>query len=639
MKLNVFNGGLHTAPLPQYLNIQDAVELRNVDVQKVALASQKDKKSTNIQVKQNSVYLESKGIWVEFDKPIDYVEYNKNLYVADGVGRPRRYDGNTSYNLGIAAPTVALTPTFDKAPSMPTDYRTVLKEVGLGLGLPVDEVYYFIVKRSVTDGYNSKGIIVHVTRDSVTTIATNVTKPPIYVTSSSGEQDTDLEVRIGNFGTDNTEELIDIYRLYKGAWRYVSTTWGEFYLYDNTYDISSGFEWNPDDGPDISGVVQYVYTFENTNTGAESGPSPLSIELDLTDDGATSVHLANIQSSNDPQVNRINIYRVGNGYAEFMLVAKIDKNPSGLFAGTWFDFGTEPVGDILTTQDIGLPPTGMIAITEAYAMLFGAKGSRLYFTLPGKPDMWPNLYFIDFAFEITMIAPVATGILVSGKLRTDILLGTNPLSFSRQPLNNNQGCIDRKSLQLVGKSAMWVSTDGICQSSGGPIGVITRDRLGKTEFKPKQSAVHDDIYYLLETNRTLFLVDYRKGVIFHKQVVGIDQIMVGADTLYGWNSGKLYELFKGDNLLEFKYISPKFFEGQGTRVKQYKNMYILYEGDIMVKVYVDDIEVQTKELSGKGNAQLKLPQTAQKGNYLQLEITGTGVVHEIYWEPTSGDAG
>lgn len=631
MKLNKFNGGLHTSPEPQFIAIEEARQLLNVDVEAGSLASMKSNLASGIATSQHAQYFNAKEQFVDFDKPVDTVEYGNNLYIVDGVNKAKLYDGSNFYNLGIEPPTTKIKATPTYGPEMPLYYEYQVKQVDKGYGIAAAEVYYFVVNKA-PEG-TSKGIVLRATSEGVTTIATDVLEPPVY-SASSEERTFDLKVSIGEFSGFEKVDYLIVYRLFKGKWRQVSITYEDYWIIDQGGDLSNNLEYNPTFSVDITGTIQYAVTFENSASGAESAPGPLSDELDLGIRGAVNVLLENIPVPTDPQVDTVNIYRLGNGYADFVLVAQI---PVG--AASWFDLGNDDItGELLTTVDNGVPPVGMTFITEAYAMLFGVKGNRLNFTPPGEPDNWPALFFIDFAHDIVAVAPVATGLLVLTKYTTEIVLGTNPYGFSKQTLDNSKGCISAKSLQLVGKSAMWVSTDGICQSSGGPVVVITRPKLGKKSFRVRQSAVHDDIYYLLQEDRTLFVADYRNGLIFHELTPGVEQIVRAADTLYGWVNGELYELFAGDELLEFQYLSPRLFEGQGTRVKQYKNVYILCEGAIIIDVRLDGVSVQIKELSGKGNFTLKIPQDKQKANYSQLYIRGKGKVHEIYWEVTTGDA-
>jgi hypothetical protein len=631
MKLNKFNGGLHTSPEPQFIAIEEARQLLNVDVEAGSLASVKSNLASGIATSQHAQYFNAKEQFVDFNTPVDTVEYGNNLYIVDGVGRAQRYDGSNFYNLGIEPPTTKIKATPTYGPEMPLYYEYQVKQVDKGYGIAAAEVYYFVVNKA-PEG-TSKGIVLRATSEGVTTIATDVLEPPVY-SASSEERTFDLKVSIGEFSGFEKVDYLIVYRLFKGKWRQVSITYEDYWIIDQGGDLSNNLEYNPTFSVDITGTIQYAVTFENSASGAESAPGPLSDELDLGIRGAVNVLLENIPVPTDAQVDTVNIYRLGNGYADFVLVAQI---PVG--AASWFDFGNDDItGELLTTVDNGVPPVGMTFITEAYAMLFGVKGNRLNFTPPGEPNNWPALFFIDFAHDIVAVAPVATGLLVLTKYTTEIVLGTNPYGFSKQTLDNSKGCISAKSLQLVGKSAMWVSTDGICQSSGGPVVVITRPKLGKKSFRVRQSAVHDDIYYLLQEDRTLFVADYRNGLVFHELTPGVEQIVRAADTLYGWVNGELYELFAGDELLEFQYLSPRLFEGQGTRVKQYKNVYILCEGAIIIDVRLDGVSVQIKELSGKGNFTLKIPQDKQKANYSQLYIRGKGKVHEIYWEVTTGDA-
>ena len=70
----------------------------------------------------------------------------------------------------------------------------------------------------------------------------------------------------------------------------------------------------------LNATYQYVYTYYNSYTGVESGPSFVSVEVSPSSD---KVDISGILVSSDPQVTHKRIYRVGGGLTSFTLVDTI----------------------------------------------------------------------------------------------------------------------------------------------------------------------------------------------------------------------------------------------------------------------------------------------------------------------------
>jgi hypothetical protein len=73
-----------------------------------------------------------------------------------------------------------------------------------------------------------------------------------------------------------------------------------------------------------TGKYTYYTTFLNSATGEESDPSPISNEIEITLD--THIHLTGIDTTTDPQVDKVNIYRNANGVTgQWWYVAQINE--------------------------------------------------------------------------------------------------------------------------------------------------------------------------------------------------------------------------------------------------------------------------------------------------------------------------
>lgn len=637
MKIQKFEGGLNTRIRPHMINLNEAERFNNIDNASGILFPIRDKTESRLNVSRYNIIYNALREWISTDEFRSYVEFEKKLYWTNGTGRPQKFDSNGQFNLGITAPTSAPTLT---AGSTVDAVETIDSVPGYTGTLTNTEHQYIIVNDNGTYYSNALKININLARP----------EPEFdwyleedfwedYRREPYADRDRDIYnnfyynyntlanrniVFSGVEGITFGSNGVKVFRLYAGKYYLVGSLADSLAtLDDNVLDISANAELDGAAIAPINGTYSYVYTFYNSTTGVESAPSPASDELFVNE----QITVSGLDISADPQVTHKRIYRVGGNLTVYSLVAEVDAADVSYVDLTQ---DTQIIGTVLTSSDNQPPPDGLDFLCEAYAIFFGAVGNKLRFSDIGNPDYWPSAYFITFSDDITGIAPVANGVIIFTTYKSYILTGTTPQSFAQTILSADQGCIGFRSLQVTSDSAMWVSTDGVCVSNGSVVKVLTRDKLGKLELRPIDSAVHDEVYYVLEDDRSVFCVDFRHGNIIFKTIeVQVDALTVAEDNLYGHYGGILYKLFNSDQALSFEYKSPKFIEGRSTEEKTYKKVYIYSSGDIMVNIYIDDQLVATKELNTTNGHQIQVPQNLQRGHFIQFEISGTGECWEI----------
>jgi hypothetical protein len=415
-----------------------------------------------------------------------------------------------------------------------------------------------------------------------------------------------------------------LFRFYDDKFRKVAdiTSIGQV-VTDSILDISANAELDNSKFGPLSGTFTYVYTFYNKDDGTESAPSPVSAELIV---GSGKVTVSGMQVSSNTQVNFKRIYRVGGDITKFTFVADIPNSQTSYLDEIK---DVDLTGELLVSTNYDAPPIGLKYLTQAYAMLFGAVGTKLYFTPVGVPDAWPGDYFIECVEQITGIAVVANGLLVFTRLRTLIVSGTGPTSLSKATLSMSQGCLDHYSIANIDGAAYWASTDGICASNGNVPTVISKEKLGKLKLEPVQAVMLDQVYYLFQQNGQILAFDFRYIPLFKTFSLPIDMLHVGNDMLYGWRSGQVRELFAGTTQEQFKYVSPKLSDGRVSEKKVYKKVYIYSKGVIELKMYIEDKLVGTYQFTTQDAHEIQPPQQLQRGCFVQFEISGTGEVLEL----------
>lgn len=374
----------------------------------------------------------------------------------------------------------------------------------------------------------------------------------------------------------------------------------------------------------LTGDYQYCYTYYNNTDGSESQPSPYS---NLLSPAAKSINVT-VGASTDPQVTNIRVYRLGGNFSVMTLAAEI-ANTSATYNDNITD--TNLPGTILVSQLYGTPPLGLRYLTEAYAMLFGVVGDKLYFSEIAFVNAWSAYNYIDFEEDITGIGVTQNGLLVFTAYKTYIITGTSPTAFSKYLLNGNNGCILHDSIRYVNNAIVWLSNDSLCTSSGTDVVSLTRNKLGRIDFNyPTNSVVHEDVYYLSHQDG-MFVADFSLGGVFSELTGTADSFCVVNDKLYYALNNALYSLFSSKYPRDLAYRTADFPDGALSNYKNYKTIYVYSEGDLTFSTYINKIKVSTQVLED-GLNEVRVPQQQKNGYSISFEITGTGGLYEIEYK-------
>lgn len=636
MKIQQFNGGLATRLRPQFLQQNEAVEYLNIDNSTGTLTPVKDKVATAISASAYNWYSSALDRWFRSSVYTTYAEVDNKVYAANGITTPQVYDATSQHSMGITAPT-ALTLGAVLPSTIVTDVTLASAVSGSAAALPNQDITYLLIN-------DSAGVFSLTFETTITASAVAKTKTELkgrfgsyngavssrvqavgrVVTAAADATKrivTLSNVRTATFGSNG----VKVFRQYKGVWHRVGVLVDETAsIIDSTEDISLTEVLDLAKYSALQGTYQYVMTYYDNTKGRESGPSPVTNEYNLEDSGVVS--FTSLPVSSDTTVTHKRLYRVGGDIATFSLVAQIP-NAQLTFTDSVKDVD---IGDLLTTEVYLPAPNDIKYICTANGMLFGAQGAKVRYTPIGQPEAWPELYFITFESTITALAIVYTGILVCTLTKTYVITGSGPNSLSvGTAISTDQGCLSHASMQVLKGSALWVSNEGICASSGDTVKVISRQQLGKMALNPVDSTLLNEVYHVLDASGITYSFDTALGPIFKKFNFGITSLAKKDSSLYGYKDGVLYELQKANSNLTFAYLSPKFIEGSFTKAKVYKHIYIYSKGDIIVKVYIKDQLVATKVLNTEDNHTILVPQESQRGYFIQFEVSGTGEVFEI----------
>ena len=610
-KINMFNGGLRIAQAPHLLKENESAALVNADHISGILTPMMDKVQAVTGASKWGHYFTTEAKWYWSATGKDYVEFQERLYIGNRSGISTKIVGGTEYNLGIQKPTDIPTVVVSaETPEQDEITRLDLLNGSTGGDFPTDATYRYKVVN--IDAAGKK----YISNEEFTTRI------------DSGTATNRVSVTCTDTNADTT---IAVFRFFDNYWRKIyegapSATILLPVVVDAVHDISANDDDSAYQVTGLKGTYQYALTFFNSVDGTESVPV-LSAEFEC-DWGTATV--SNLEVGTDPQVDSRKLYRIGGNSTAFTLVTILD-NIVVSYIDSAKDEDLE--GSLLQSEQNFAPVANLYWLMESYAMMFAADKDKLRFTPIGEPDYWPQTYYLDFPRPITGLAKTPIGLLVFNQYETWLVTGTGPLSLTQQLLTGSQGCINGDTVVNMESSALWASTDGVCMSNGGQVGVITDDKMSKLHMTDSVNAiVYDERYHILmlELGTTLVL-DLARQVIKYVNY-DIRSLNKANDKLYGYNDGYLYELEADTEPMLMQYSSPKYIGRGYTTPKTYKNFYMYSEGEVSIEIFIDDVLVQDVTHVLDGNHQVKIPAANTRGYALQFHILGYGSVIEVQWE-------
>lgn len=637
MKIRAFDGGLNTRVDAHLIRENEAREFININSDTAVLTPIKDRTEAVDSINRYSYFNNITDTWLSESTPTDWLEYKEILYKSDRIHAPTKIVNLVEFNLGIEQPSAGPIATATSAPEA-IERVTLTADYDAGADLEEGTYKYKIVNRSSTNGYESYSYyrlpveevtIKPTTRGGRPYNNAGTTNSGTRYRTYHGGSVVSGENRITLSFDDTNADEIRVYRYFDGAWRALTSSFqtAATDVIDDTYDISANDEL--DESELITGVIQYALTFYSTITGAESAP----VLLDEVEVINGSLEITNLPTTTDAQVDKVRIYRIGGNVTAFTLVDTVNEGTTSYTDDTP---DTELTGTILASADYDPAPVGLKYLVEAYAMLFGALGDKLRFTPIGKPDAWPDNFFLDFPEDITGISKTAIGLLVHTYYKTYLVTGTGPTAFAQQILANDQGCISHDSIRETKDTALWISTDGLCASDGSDVKVLSRDKLGKQSLSVVNAVLYDQVYQAQLTDGTVFSLDFERG-IFKRFNYNVNFLVVANDKLYGHDNGKLYELNSSASSIEMTWQSPEFESNGLTEQKIYSDIRMYSTGSVTLSVYINGSLVGTYTKTTTDSHLIKIPQDKKRGFYISFKIVGTGTVRELEWDEATAN--
>jgi hypothetical protein len=238
-------------------------------------------------------------------------------------------------------------------------------------------------------------------------------------------------------------------------------------------------------------TLYYVYTYVN-DWGWESGPSPVSAQLDRPSDSTSTIGGFATPPSGNYNITRVRIYRTqagASGSANFFQM------PSSITAGTAnydIPIATASVtdnnltlGSTLATADWASDITGLSCLTPLWSgMMAGIIKNAFRFCVAYTPYAWPD------AYDATPPDSKPVGIGVFGQTmvglttgRPLIISGSSPDSMDQQTAPLLQGCVAPLSIVSMDNGVAWASNDGLCWIGSSGVKLLTAGVMLKEDWQ------------------------------------------------------------------------------------------------------------------------------------------------------------
>ena len=638
MQINDFSGGLNLRLDPTLIGKNESVVCNNIDTQFGILAPLNSKLDLTQAISKYFHWHSSSDTWLSASTKREYIDYRGKTYFTGVSEVPQVYNGTSTKNIGIVAPSVIATITITNNTQIPG--TTTATQYATGSLEPGTYTYRYFARIDNGDGTFSYS--------TIQTVQHTIT--------ITGE----LRISVASVPTGSR---VYIQREINNRWYslWLAAT-GEDYLLTAGTTIGDRGEtgiYPITDKPYIDwprGIYTYYYTYYDPNNFIESKPQ-------IADATGTVGSTISIDTSNFTINSNqyLRIYRQGGLFAtpnrvvEIQTATAIFRDVLGEIEFDRYTYNAtnpsiiiEPgIGNIiLDTYNNDLPPSTLRYLIIQAATAIGSVDNRIYLSSPGELEYWPTFNYVEVEELITALAITYVGIYAFTKAKTYLFNGTTLATISLSTLSNSIGCVDHNTIAYFKNSVVWLSEEGIVTTSGGTVINLSFPRLGLMEefkkagsFAEASAVTLNNKYYLtftdtdgFGTNITL-VMDANDNNKFYVLTDTGDYIKTFENTLYVHNTAKLYSLLKGP-AATMQITSGNLSEGSITFLKGYNEIYLSSKGNITITIYLNSIQVLEKSFN---NISIKtdtilLPQLTMRGYYFTYNIVGTGTVYELSYK-------
>jgi hypothetical protein len=407
-------------------------------------------------------------------------------------------------------------------------------------------------------------------------------------------------------------------------------------------------------GQKTAGQYWLGYTFFNTQTGAESNLSPISLPVTILD--GHQIAAANIGVSTSLQVNARRIYAtLPDDDGTFYLVGQIDNNVT-----TTFVENALPPDDYGAAYDAsnGLPPPQAHALETGKERLFVTDGKGLYWSELAKLQSFKAVSFLpisrDDGYDVVGLKWWEDhGLVIVKQNRAVLLRGSGPSDWEHVQLSDEHGSPAGQSLVVADGVLYYYTGVNFVRSGGSSVEILPNIEHVRTTLDSIPDANKPDVQgevlparrwvvWTVETTagRTLIIYDYgdNSWTTFPAAPYTIKRL-VKAD-----NSEVLLASWSGENILR-EYLtgsdddgepisclwrSKAFGDGTARTTHRVSLHTPRIAGTITVRL-INDLDgtylgSRTVSLNSFGWKRVGIPAAGYPGYFQQIELVYSGRV-------------
>jgi hypothetical protein len=483
------------------------------------------------------------------------------LYAGDGVNPLQRWDGASLVEVeGIAKPVSS--PTLSQVANAihTCESASQFSATGAGLAVALDNTWHHAGSGSIKMTGTITTCLNSYVQLDLTSGGVKDLSGSRYVGfwARANLAGTYIRFGFGEAAGNESEAAVVIDKA--NTWQYVAINIEELpqtsrdavrYFRWTVENADAGFEFWVDQlqyGGGLTGEFLYRYSWYNTNSDVESGPSDDEM-VTVSGDRLNSILVGWSPGAAPADVTHVRIYRTGGYSAVWRLVVQ-----TAVGSGSYKDqLSVDQLGD---EQLVGgtAPPCAFLASWRNRLCYAGDPDnpSRLYISNYEEPQQVPPITLLD-AIEsaggfldidpadgdkISGLAAFGDILVIFKHHSVHALQGTSFQNFRRVRLTDALGCASHWSIAAVASTLIWYTgEDVIAWSQGGPMTVISnpvRNRVRglDTNSKAQVAGIVHDMKYLLA---------YQAGGMLHvpEWVPVNDEVLVYDLRTEGWS------VFKG----------------------------------------------------------------------------------------------
>lgn len=369
--------------------------------------------------------------------------------------------------------------------------------------------------------------------------------------------------------------------------------------------------------------LYYAVTVYDKTSGMESLPVKSNACFNFS-------KTINLYIANPSTKYGLKIYRKDSYSSMYKFISLQSYSADATFVDNLADIPSPQFLDFTEITEI----TGLKGLVEHKATLFAYKGSYVYFSKPGRPNIWNELQCVTVNEQVTGLASSPLGLMIFTAHNTYLLGGTDKVNYTISNLSKSVGCSYPTSIANIKNAVIWIYAGDVMLSIGSTINNLTKGRyrfgyLGSPSLTVINAVAVGDVYYIFTPQKTIKM-DFSLN---HPIITEMD--LAGAfgckrdNRLYFVKNNKLsiaYTNTGADDTLSWHTV--KFVGNSMDLTKEFNSVNVVYRGSFRIIVKIDDVTVTTRSFNSitPAVADIGIPVDFNEGLAIHLEISGKGQI-------------